>query len=58
MITIDQNTCIGCGFCVSACPASFAFDPDQGKAKVVNSVAAACAPAAADACPVQAIKLI
>lgn len=56
MISVDKNTCIGCGACASLCPASFAMD-DDGKAKAINGEGAECAPQAAESCPVQAISL-
>lgn len=33
---VDQNICIGCGTCTAIASATFALDPDTGKAQVVN----------------------
>lgn len=56
-VTIDKNTCIGCGACAAACPATFQLNQDEGKAEVVSSDDATCAATAAQNCPVQAISL-
>jgi ferredoxin len=54
MATVDKDTCIGCGACVSICPDGFEMGND-GKAQVKGE--ADCAQSAADSCPVGAIKV-
>ena len=49
-----NDSCIGCGACVSICPNSFEMG-DDGKAKGKES--SECAEAAKSACPVSAIEL-
>lgn len=53
MVKVDKTACIGCGACVSICPASFEMGSD-GKASA--KAASNCAEAAKSACPVSAIK--
>lgn len=56
MIHIDQSTCIGCGLCVSLCPANFRFT-DDAKAEPINQdQTAPCVSDAIGGCPVQAIS--
>jgi len=55
-ITVEQNTCIGCGACVSLCPDGFKLN-DQGKAESINQGDIDCAKKAAEGCPVQSIKV-
>lgn len=67
MITVDKETCIGCGSCVALCPDVFQLDAN-GKAEVISSASAKatadkqdnieCAKNAAESCPVQAIKVL
>lgn len=67
-IKIDQDTCIGCGSCVSVCPEVFELD-ENGKAFLKNSKNPAegevtgknsevCAKEGADICPVEAIAVL
>lgn len=56
MITVDKETCIGCGSCVALCPDVFQLDAN-GKAEVISQDNVACAKNAAETCPVQAIKV-
>jgi ferredoxin len=65
----ERERCIGCGSCVALCPKFFEM-ADDGKAKLLNSEKNAqgndelevekveCAQEAADACPVQCIRII
>lgn len=55
MVSVDKDTCIGCGACAATCPEGFEMGND-GKAKVKDGKAD-CVQAAADGCPVNAIKV-
>lgn len=55
-ISVNKNTCIGCGACASICPDSFAMGND-GKSEVISQDNAECANNAAQSCPVQAISV-
>lgn len=55
-ISVDQNTCIGCGACVALCPKSFEMN-DAGKSEVISEDDFECARNAAMSCPVQAILI-
>ena len=37
--TVDENTCIGCGMCVSLCQKVYQLHEDTGKAYIGNSEA-------------------
>lgn len=52
---VNQNTCIGCGICVSIAPHVFQMN-DAGKSNVVDESAPG-AESAVSACPVGAITL-
>ena len=59
-LSVDHETCIGCGLCAGICPELFALD-DEGKSiptepEVDESLEAQAEDAAAQ-CPVQAIKV-
>jgi len=58
MVSINKETCIGCGACVATCPE--VFELKDGKAAVKKGKEkskAPCVKEAADSCPVQAIKI-
>lgn len=58
-VSVDQETCIGCGLCVSSVPTVFRLN-DGGKAEVAGQPAAENEAAAEDAareCPVNAIAV-
>ena len=57
-IIVDEEKCIGCGACAAVCD-NFEMDDEKGKAKVKQADIgdAGCNTEAADACPVDAIKV-
>lgn len=55
-ITVDQEVCIGCGACVSACPECFELNED-GKSHVIAEVCNCDLDEVALNCPVQAITV-
>lgn len=56
-ISVNQETCIGCGACVAICPGSFALKDGKAYAKKANVPKITCEQEAADGCPVNAIKI-
>jgi len=59
-ISINKETCIGCGACVATCSGIFELgDDNKAKVKVteVPEKDQNCAKQGADACPVQAIEI-
>lgn len=57
MVSINKQTCIGCGNCKATCPE--VFDVKEGKAFVKKGQAsskAGCVKAAADGCPTNSIR--
>lgn len=54
-VSVDQDTCIGCGACVSLCPEIFELKGGKSSVKKENPDDEECAEEAADACPVDAI---
>lgn len=57
--SVDQDTCVGCGLCVDACPVVFAMEGDVAEAivdDVPDGEADACREAA-ESCPVDAITI-
>jgi len=56
-ISVNKDTCIGCGACVAICPSIFKMD-DDGKASAINKGDLSCAKNAGESCPVQAIKAV
>lgn len=59
-VTVDRDTCVGCGLCESICPNVFEMGNDS-LAKVIAEVITpeneACAFEAQDECPVSAITV-
>lgn len=56
-VSIDNDSCVGCGTCVEICPEIFEMDGDLASAKVhavPKSLQESCREAA-DACPVEAV---
>ena len=56
MITVNEETCIGCGSCAALCPDTFRLD-EEGKSEVISQDDKECALKAVEACPVQAITV-
>lgn len=55
VVTVDEEVCVGCGECVTACPAQL-FTLQDGKATVGNDDCLGCQ-SCAEICPVGAIKV-
>ena len=58
-VTVDEDTCTGCGACVSICPDVFDMEGDVAVVKDPAAVAgdeAGCRDAA-ESCPVEAIAI-
>jgi ferredoxin len=55
-VTVDDNLCIGCGACVSACPECFELNED-GKSVVITDQCNCDLEEVALNCPVQAITV-
>ena len=58
MVSVDKETCIGCGACVATCGS--VFEMKEGKAIVKKGQDKSkdpCSKEAAESCPVGAIKL-
>ena len=56
-IIVDKEACIGCGACVSICPASFGIKDGKAFAKKASVPKVTCEKDAAESCPVNAIKI-
>ena len=58
-VTVDEETCIGCGLCTETCPEIFEMKDDKACVKgdeVPGDLADACREAAEE-CPVEAIEV-
>lgn len=58
--SVNQDTCISCGLCVSTCSEVFQFNDDDKAESIVDKVPADSeddAVAARDGCPVSAIDI-
>lgn len=57
----NRNKCIGCGACTAICPGNWFMD-DDGKATpkktAIEAEKESCNKLAAEACPVQIIKIV
>ncbi|CAL6019279.1 NAD(P)-binding_domain-containing protein [Hexamita inflata] len=55
-IKIDQDSCIGCGACISACPEEALKFNNEGKSELIIPYLCAGHGQCIDVCPVQAIQ--
>jgi ferredoxin len=58
-VTVDEETCIGCGLCSETCPEVFEMNDDKVRVKVdevPENLAETCREAAEN-CPVEAIQI-
>ena len=58
-VTVDEDTCIGCGLCAEECSEVFEMDDDKPRVKVdevPEDVVESCREAAEN-CPVEAIQI-
>jgi ferredoxin len=58
-VTVDEETCIGCGLCAETCPEVFELKDDKAVAKmeeVPENLVDSCKEAAEE-CPVEAIQV-
>jgi ferredoxin len=59
VVTVDEETCIGCGLCAETCPEVFEMNDDKVRVKVdevPEDVAETCKEAVEN-CPVEAIQI-
>ncbi|MBC8450821.1 ferredoxin [bacterium] len=58
-VSVDRDTCIGCGVCPSICPSVFEMDGDRSSTKVdiVPEGDEDAAREGAESCPVEAIEI-
>ena len=57
-VTVDEETCIGCGLCAETCPDVFEMNDDMARVKVdevPENVSDSCKEAIEN-CPVEAIQ--
>jgi ferredoxin len=57
-IVQDRNACIGCGACAAVCPDNWVMEGSKSKPKKTKVDQLGCNQKAAEACPVQCIKII
>jgi len=58
-VTVDEETCIGCGLCAETCPEVFEMNDDKVRVKVdeVPEDTVETCREAAENCPVEAIQI-
>jgi ferredoxin len=56
-IVFDKNGCIGCGTCAAICPENWEMSGDKAIPKKTELDSLDCNQEAADACPVNVIKI-
>ncbi len=56
-IVQDVDACIGCGSCAAVCPENWVLRGDKGVPKSTKIRNVSCNQEAADACPVQCIRI-
>ncbi|MFH1452147.1 MAG: ferredoxin [archaeon] len=56
-ISVNQETCIGCGSCVAICPDSFEMKDGKAYPKKASVEKLACEKDAQEGCPVDAISI-
>jgi ferredoxin len=58
-VTVDEETCIGCGLCAEECPGVFEMNDDKARVKIdeVPDDATESCKEAAENCPVEAIQM-
>jgi ferredoxin len=56
-IKVNRETCIGCGACISICPASFEMFEGKAREKKSEIKKITCEKDAAEGCPVNAISV-
>jgi ferredoxin len=56
-IKINREKCIGCGACVSICPASFEMFEGKAREKIKEVKKITCEKEAEESCPVSAISV-
>lgn len=59
-VIVDQDTCISCGACISACPEVYQFNEDSKSEAILDEIPSELeegAKAGRDSCPVNAIDI-